>query len=67
MGFVRLSRVGIRILPLGRVNTGLRHGAHSVLVLPTLKLLQHLGCDLSLQGFRSGDERPLRDLRNIYF
>ena len=40
----------------------LRQHADTVFVIPAIKLSQHLGCDLSLEGFRSGDKRVLRDL-----
>ena len=51
--------------PLDRMNTGLQHRGYAVLVLPALKVSQHLRCDLLLEGFRSGDERTLRDLQMV--
>jgi hypothetical protein len=48
----------------GGVKGDLCQHADTVFVIPALKLSQHLGCDLSLERFRSGDERVLRDLQN---
>jgi hypothetical protein len=41
----------------------LRQHADAVFVIPALKPSQYLGCDLSLEGFRCGDERALWDLK----
>ena len=48
---------------LGEENGYLRQRADAVFVIPALKFSQHLGCDLSLEVFRCGDERALRDLK----
>ena len=41
----------------------LRQHADAVFVIPALKLSQHLRGNLSLEGFRGGDECVLRDLQ----
>jgi hypothetical protein len=41
----------------GREKGDLRQHTDAVFVIPALKLSQHLGCDLTFEGFRCGDER----------
>jgi hypothetical protein len=53
-----------RRIPPGREKGDLRQHTDAVVVIPALKPSQHLGCDLSLEGFRCGDERALWDLKN---
>ena len=54
-----------RSLSPGGAKADLRQHVDTVFVIPALKLSQHLGCDLSFERFRSGDERVLRDLQNF--
>lgn len=55
--------VGNKVPSPGREKGDLRQRADAVFVLPALKPSQYLGCDLSLEGFRCGDERSLWDLK----
>lgn len=49
----------------GREKGDLCQCADAVFVIPVLKPSQDLGCDLSFEGFRCGNERALWDLKNL--
>jgi len=55
--------VGNKVPSPAREKGDLRQHADAVFVIPALKPSQHLGCDLSLEGFRRGNERALWDLK----